>query len=145
MREEGKITGIGCGALVVAMVLAVLVSYGVWQLRVNTADHFGRGNAQMTVQSAPMQISLYNRFYALCVSVQNAESSIDSTLAMSDSDRKEYNLAALQQTRMRGINTYNAEALQNESIGRGQFLASNLPYQLSTAPYNGENKTQCAT
>ena len=89
----------------------------------------------------------YQYFFSLCESVQSAEASIDAQRALLDSPNVsqamvEQNLAALEATRARSINTYNARASQDYTSG--QFRDSDLPYQLADEPYTGE-KTQCAS
>ncbi len=141
-REDAKafgIGGLGCAAIV-AVVIALTI--GAWFVRVQFADTIGRGNARIQIQGANYRIPAYDHFFNLCASVQNAEAGLDAQMAMSPSDRKEYNIAALQATRARGINQYNADAAKDYTLG--QFRDSGLPYHLDPSAYTGENKTQCA-
>lgn len=142
MTERGMYFRVAVGAIV--LVLAVVV---IWGIRVQTAEIRGRGDAEITIQSGGNRIVQYEYFFALCESVQSAEASIDAQRGLLGSPNVsqamvEQNLAALEATRARSINTYNARAAQDYTSG--QFRDSDLPYQLPSELYTGE-KTQCAS
>jgi hypothetical protein len=150
--KEGAI---GCSIFTVIVgliVLSVAGSVGWWVLSSFVfADEIGRGNAERQIESAPSRISRYEYFFDLCVSVQTAETAIDQETARLEAETNEsvrsqirQNISAQHTVRMNGVNTYNADAKKDYTSAR--FLASNLPYQLSTQPYvAGGTKTQCAT
>jgi hypothetical protein len=142
----------GCfaSALIGTIVLVLVLGLGTWAFRVATAELKGRGDAHIEINSGANRIAQYEHFFDLCVSVQNAETGLDAENARlketTDPHMKgiiQTNISGLIMTRQHGINTYNADATKNYTSG--QFLASNLPYQLSTEPYVvGGPKTQCA-
>lgn len=148
-----RIKEIGCTTLAIAGVVLLLVAIGIgsWGFRVYTAEWKGKGDAHIQIQSAENRIVQYERFFNLCVSVQNAETALDGeykrleqTQDTTERNRIFANISALQTTRANGINEYNASALKHYTDG--QFLASNLPYQLVGGDYMlGETKTQCAS
>lgn len=153
MRETigAGISVVGCFFIVI--VLIVVSSVGVWLGKVYFAEEIGRGNAEIQIQSAPNRISAHRYFYDLCVSVQNAEASLDAqtrqleqTTDEASRNRIMTNIASLHTTRQSGINMYNADSADYTA---GQFKASDLPYSLSTAPYTpsadgeGSPRTQC--
>lgn len=142
-RDDAKFMGVGGLGCLGLVVLAVALTIGAWFVRVHFAETIGRGNARIQLQGANYRIPAYDHFFNLCASVQNAEAGLDAQMAMSASDRKEYNIAALQATRARGINQYNADAAKDYTLG--QFRDSGLPYHLDPTEYTGENKTQCAS
>jgi hypothetical protein len=139
---------VGCGFLV--FVAIIVCAIGAWAFDVGTAEIRGRGNAHKEIYSSSHRIEQYNHFFDLCVSVQNAETNIDIQSAALQNGTTETAKALAQQNinanlsaRENGIHTYNQDALNHYTSG--QFLASNLPYQLSDEPYKvGGTKTQCA-
>lgn len=125
--------------VVLAFFVILGVSIGWWEFRVQTAEIKGRGDARIEIQSAKNRIPEYNHFFDVCASVQNAESSLDAQVERAETDPTnptvQANIAALKAVRMQAIHQYNADAAK--SYTSGQFLASNLPYRLDDAPYNG--------
>lgn len=126
----------------------IAVPIAVWAFRVETADIKGRGDAEMTIQAAPYRMTKYNYFFDLCVSVQNAEASIDTLTSQLNNTTDEgqrfivrQNLNGALAARANGINMYNAEARKYTAE---EFRDSDLPEQLSTQPYVvGGIKTTC--
>lgn len=123
---------------IVAVVAAVLLSVGIWGATVAIADIFGRGEAHKELHSAPYRIAAYDHFHDLCVSVQDAESSLDAQFDLlttaQDKSIVQTNIAALKAVRMHGINQYNEDAKKNYTLG--QFRDSDLPWQLPATPYD---------
>jgi hypothetical protein len=156
-KEAGIFGSIGCFIIAGILFLSVAFPLGYWGFRVFFAEEIGRGNAEIEIQSAPSRIARYEEFFNLCVSVQNAEIALDAessrleaTTNPDEQSTVRTNISGLTATRANGINQYNANALKDYTDG--QFRASNLPYQLSTAPYvpttpsqQGSTKTVCAT
>lgn len=140
----------GVGIFFLAIILCVGIPAGVWEAHVALSNHIGKGNAEIEINSAGSRIVNYNHYFDLCVSVQNAEASIDSqaellknTTDPLSKDRINANLAAQQNVRAAGINQYNADSAKEYTEAR--FKASNLPYRLDGTPYKaGSEHTTCA-
>lgn len=133
-----------------AIALLIGISFGLWEFNVHTAHFFGQGNAEIQIQQPSNQIADYDHFFNLCVSVQDQEGALDSQydLLVSDTNPADQrwiqtNIAADRTQRLNAINQYNIDATKHWTIG--QFRASNLPYQLSTATYDQKGPhTQCS-
>ena len=138
------------GYLVLVFILIFASTVGVWLIRVQFSDEIGRGNAEIQINSAENRISQYEYFFDLCQSVQTAEDTIDTYANLAENtensdlqDKYEQVVAQNQVVRQSGINKYNSEATQRYTSQR--FLASNLPWQLDTTPYEpGGVHTTCA-
>lgn len=136
------------GIVLLSLFVVIGIPVLIWMTRVETAGIRGQGNLEMTVQSAPNRWVQYNHFFDLCVSVQNAETTIDNetkrleaeTIAKEKSHISA-NISAAHSTRQNGINQYNADA---QKFGAEQFRDSDLPERLDPSPYEaGGTHTQC--
>lgn len=139
------------GALGAFLVLIALTIGGVWAFRWYTAEFRGKLDAREEILSGPQRIGAYNHFFNLCASVQGNEASLDALrdeLASYEPGTKDYsrtltNITGVRATRARSIAQYNADAAKDYTIG--QFRDLDLPFELSTADYTGEVKTQCVS
>jgi hypothetical protein len=101
---------------------------------------------QQRVRTPGFAQAAYERFFALCSSVQTAEVSIEQQKELlaravgSDRQRLEINVAGLVANRADAVNTYNTLAREYTS---GQFLDQGLPTSLSLS-YSKEAPTTCA-
>lgn len=153
----GRITlwVVGITIAVFAFVWAmILVNFG---LRVATAGLFGRGEAQIEVQSASFRLQAYHGFFNDCASIQGLEGRIDEltdTLAKLTPGSRTYNYTLTSLTGVKGLRheaiaKYNQDAL---TWTEGQFRDENLPYKLVDSDYPPEpgvvvpngGKTICA-
>ena len=136
------------GLVLFSLFIVVGIPLLVWTTRVETAGIKGRGDLEMTVQAAPNRWAQYNHFFSLCVSVQNAETTIDNETARLETEtipqersHINANISAAHTTRANGINTYNADA---QKYGAEQFKDSDLPEKLDPSPYQaGGTHTRC--
>jgi hypothetical protein len=138
-------------AVVGGVLALVALVIGVWALAFGiswfTAGPKGKLEARQQILSGQYRIAAYDHFFDLCVSVQNAEASLDAQNAElvdatgDDRERIKANIAALTAVRLGGINQYNADALKDKQIG--QFRASGLPQQLPVIPYKRGTQTSC--
>jgi hypothetical protein len=131
------------GVLVVSVLLwGVGYAFSWW-----AAPWQGKLEAREQVQSGNYRIAAYNHFYDLCASVQTADNNIatqEDLLAQVDgSDRSRVltNIAALKSVRADGINQYNVDA--RKTYTEGQFLSSDLPYQLPAGSYTKGESISC--
>ena len=142
---------VGCFLIAAIVGALILVPVGVWGARVFFAEEIGRGNAEIQIESANSRIPRYERFYAVCESVQNAEAAIDAetkrlenTTDENEKNRIRQNISANEMARANGINEYNS--LSGQYYTNERFQGYNLPDRLSTDPYHaGGDKTLCAT
>jgi hypothetical protein len=147
-----KVGEMSLGCLFVALLIGalVLVPVGVWGARVFFAEEIGRGNAEIQIESANSRVPRYERFYDVCVSVQNAEAAIDAetkrldqTTDANERHRILQNISANEMARANGINEYNS--LSGQYYTNDRFQGYNLPDRLSMEPYDvGGEKTLCA-
>ena len=120
-------------AMAFILILAILAV--TWVVRYYSADERGRVQARESIQSGPSRIAAYNHFFDLCAAVQTDEATIQAqreelTTNPSESRRGQIqaNIAALKSGRAEKINSYNADARKDYTIG--QFRSSGLPFQL---------------
>lgn len=131
--------------LLIAVLLVGTFAFG-WFSR-ETAEFRGSTAQTEQVQADPnFRIASYERFFNLCAAVQAKEAGIKEQEALLESastparrEQLQTNLAALRTTRVQDIARYNADAAKTDT--RGNFLASNLPYNLDP---NAE-ATTCAS
>lgn len=131
------------------LVLWIVLASSVWGLRVATAGLVGRGEARIQIQSAEFRITAYNHFFDLCAAVQGHEGQIESLqiqLTQTETTRSRElvlaSLAGVTAQRARSIAQYNQDALKDYT--QGQFMDSDLPYQLVVNTYPEGGRTQCA-
>ena len=118
-----------------AFILALAIFAVVWVVRYYSADERGRAQAREQIQSGPSRVAAYNHFFDLCAAVQTDEATLQAQreeLATNPSESRrgqiQANIAALKSGRAEKINSYNADARKDYTIG--QFRSSGLPYQL---------------
>lgn len=129
-------------AVVVAFLIAV---YGFGFLQRETADFRGEtGQIEQTKANSNYRIAAYDQFYDKCASVQSIESKIQNMEEELDgteeTQRKtvlKTSITASKNKRAELINSYNADARKEST--RGQFKASDLPYELN----ENEEATLC--
>lgn len=132
--------------VIILIITAILISvYGGGLLQRITADFRGEtSQIEQTQADANYRISAYDRFYDKCAGVQSLESKIenlsDELESTEDEKRKSVlntSITASKNKRAQMINDYNADARKEAT--RGQFRASDLPYELSVE----EEETSC--
>lgn len=132
--------------VIVAIITSFLVAvYGGGLLQRMTADFRGEtSQIEQTQADADYRIGAYDQFYDKCSGVQSIESKIvnltDELEAVEDEKRKSVlntSITASKNKRAEMINDYNADARKEAT--RGQFRASDLPYELSEE----EEETVC--
>lgn len=127
--------------LSIALVVIVVTVVVIWSLQWLTADVRGElDQREQTRADGTYRIAAYERFYDKCASVQALEDQIDNTEADESlpENQKATNLLALRNQRNALIREYNADARKEDT--RGNFLASDLPYEL-----NPDEETTCTT
>lgn len=139
--------------LITACVLGVMIILGATGLlnsayRYVTAEWFGIVDAEVQIESGANRRFQYDKFFNLCSEVQAVEDKIDAQNELLDRDLSDVqknmiitNLSGLQSARADAIRQYNADARKDYTSAR--FLDNDLPVQLPTAAYNGDNKTKC--
>lgn len=136
-------------ALIIVPIIAafIVAVYGGGFLQRMTADFRGEtSQIEQTQADADYRISAYDQFYDKCSGVQSLESKIenltDELEDAEDEKRKSVlntSITASKNKRAEMINDYNADARKEAT--RGQFRASDLPYELSEE----EEETSCAS
>lgn len=131
---------------IVLIITTILVSvYGGGFLQRMTADFRGEtSQIEQTQADANYRISAYDQFYDKCSGVQSLESKIKNLtgeLEATDEEKRKSvlntSITASKNKRAEMINEYNADARKEAT--RGQFRASDLPYELS----EDEEETSC--
>jgi len=143
---SGKVLIAGVLTLVIGLAFALMAVFGVGFFKRSTADFRGETEQIERVQADPnYRIAAYEHFYDLCASVQTKEATAvalheELKSGPSDSRREQINatLTALTSSRAAAINQYNADARKADT--KANFLASDLPYQLSLLA----KETSCA-
>lgn len=142
MRNGIRVFGVSLAAFTAIVVGIVVITVGaiylVGTLKKETADFRGGVDATESVHaSGAYRIAAYDQFFNLCASIQAQEAQIS---VMTDElgspltpvDRQQIlraSLTGLQGARNANIAQYNADASKADT--RGNFLASNLPYQIN--------------
>lgn len=142
MRNKITLT-VGVLILIISTILVSV--YGGGFLQRMTADFRGEtSQIEQTQADADYRISAYDQFYNKCAGVQSLESKIENLTeeleAAEDEKRKSVlntSITASKNKRAEMINDYNADARKEAT--RGQFRASDLPYELSEE----EEETSC--
>lgn len=132
---KNKIT-ITVFAIVIAVAIILATVYGGGLLQRMTADFRGEtGQIEQTQADADYRISAYDQFYDKCAGIQSLESKIsnlsDELEETDDEQRKSVlntSITASKNKRAELINDYNADARKEAT--RGQFKASDLPYEI---------------
>jgi hypothetical protein len=134
--------------IVAGLVLAGIITGGIWAFVYYTADTRGKVQAQQQIKSGANRIQPYDHFFNLCAAVQTDEARLEAqyqVLAAGPSqDERERiltNIAGIASDRADAINQYNADARKDYTIG--QFRSSALPYQLPTGTYTKGVNTTC--
>lgn len=131
----------------IGLAIVALLWFGfVWA----TAKFRGMVEAERSIESGPSRVAFYTAFFDQCSSIQGLEGQIDAqrvVLATISPDLPQYartvqNIAGLEGRRAMAIARYNQDAQQDYTAAR--FLDADLPFHLSPAAYNGDNKTRCA-
>lgn len=130
--------------IAVAAIFLVAV-YGFGFLQRETADFRGEtGQIEQTKANSNYRISAYDQFYDKCASVQSIESKINNMEeeleGTEETQRKTVlntSITASKNKRAELITSYNADARKEAT--RGQFKASDLPYELN----ENEEATTC--
>lgn len=123
-------------AAVIAVALFLAAVYGGGLMQRMTADFRGEtGQIEQTQADADYRISAYDQFYDKCAGIQTLESKIsnlsDELEETDDEQRKSVlntSITASKNKRAELINDYNADARKEAT--RGQFKASDLPYEI---------------
>jgi len=126
---------VGVATLIGALMLIAV--YGFGQFQRITADFRGEtSQIEKTQANANYRIAAYDHFYDRCAGVQSLESKIKNMkteLEAADSDQRKTvlntSITASKNKRAELINSYNADARKEGT--RGQFKASDLPYELN--------------
>lgn len=133
-------------SVLVAIAAIFLVAvYGFGFLQRGTADFRGEtGQVEQTKANSNYRIAAYDQFYDKCASVQSMESKINNMEeeleGTEETQRKTVlntSITASKNKRADLITSYNADARKEAT--RGQFKASDLPYELS----ENEEATTC--
>lgn len=142
MRNKITLT-IGVLILIISTILVSV--YGGGFLQRMTADFRGEtSQIEQTQADADYRIGAYDQFYDKCSGVQSLESKIANLteeLEATDEDKRKSvlntSITASKNKRAEMINDYNADARKEAT--RGQFRASDLPYELNEE----EEETTC--
>jgi hypothetical protein len=141
--------GLSAVAVLVSLVIvAVLIAAAVFGIRWAIAGPSGKLNAREQIQSGDNRIAQYDKFFALCASVQTDEQAVEASKEqLRETDKHsgqrsviQTNITAQKIARQDAVNTYNQDAAATYT--QGQFLASNLPFRLPVEIPEGG--TQCA-
>lgn len=141
-----KYAGYGLLGLIAIAVLVV----GIWAIRYYTAEPRGKVGAEEHIQSAPFRIEAYNRFFDMCVRVQELQAKLDAQhdqLASASEDAAERimtNITGLRGEYERAVRQYNADARKDYTVG--QFRDRNLPYTIEVGgiDYKNGERTSCS-
>lgn len=142
MRNKITLT-VGVLILIISTILVSV--YGGGFLQRMTADFRGEtSQIEQTQADADYRIGAYDQFYDKCSGVQSLESKIANLteeLEATDEDKRKSvlntSITASKNKRAEMINDYNADARKEAT--RGQFRASDLPYELNEE----EEETTC--
>lgn len=124
-------------ATILAVALLFLIAvYGFGFLQRETADFRGEtGVIEQTKANSSFRIAAYDSFYDACANVRSLESKIvnmqeelDGTEAEQRETVLKTSITASKNKRAELIESYNADARKEAT--RGQFRASDLPYEL---------------
>lgn len=124
-------------AILLGIILLFLVAvYGFGFLQRETADFRGEtGQIEQTKANSNFRIAAYDSFYDACASVRSLESKISNMQEELDSTTEgqretvlKTSITASKNKRAELIESYNADARKEAT--RGQFRASDLPYEL---------------
>lgn len=128
------------GVLSGAAVLVVIVSAGAaldlggrWY-KSTTATFAGKADAERYIESGPVRIDAYNRFYDACAAIEGYEAAISAQtaalpgLTLEDASRTRAIITSITAQRSRAIAQYNADARKTDTLA--SFMASDLPYQI---------------
>lgn len=123
-------------ALLAAVLFFLVAVYGFGFLQRGTADFRGEtGQIEQTKANSNYRIAAYDNFYDACASVRSIESKIanmqEELENTSEAQRKTVlntSITASKNKRAELIESYNADARKEAT--RGQFRASDLPYEL---------------
>ena len=123
-------------SVVIAVAIILAAVYGGGLMQRMTADFRGEtGQIEQTQADADYRISAYDQFYDKCAGIQTLESKItnlsDELEETEDEQRKSVlntSITASKNKRAELINDYNADARKEAT--RGQFKASDLPYEI---------------
>lgn len=131
----GGIGALGIFGIVVASIFG-LALLGVWlnsEFSILTAETRGEtGVREKTVADPDYRIAAYEEFYDKCAAIKAVEQQIDTMQATKGlpKNQKSTNILALTNQRNTLIQQYNADS--RKAGTRGQFRASDLPYQIDT-------------
>lgn len=139
--------------ILLTMILSILILvtvflvavYGFGFLQRETADFRGEtGQIEQTKANSDFRIASYDHFYDTCASVRSLESKISNMqeeLEETEGTQRETvlktSITASKNKRVELIESYNADARKEAT--RGQFRASDLPYELDI----NEEETIC--
>src|SRR5699024_1051070 len=136
IRMRNTIIAITASSLLTVVIILFAV-YGFGYLQRGTADFRGEtSQIEQTKANADYRISAYDEFYDSCASVKSIEKKIknieDELEETEESQRKttlKTSITASKNKRAELIESYNADARKEAT--RGQFKASDLPYELN--------------
>ncbi len=138
------------GGVLAAAMAVVVISVGAFALDWFTTPVRGKLDARHQIYSGSSIIQAYDHFFNLCAAVQTDEARLDAQFdqlqATTDPDDKSRiltNIAGISSDRADAINTYNADAEKDYTIG--QFRSAKLPFQIADNPYTKKGAhTTCA-
>ena len=149
-----KEKGVNVGRTLLAIVAIVVFAAGmwlafasaVWGFRVATAGIYGRGQAQIRIQSAEFRIEAYQYFYNQLGSITALEGKIDELtfqLRQLEPGTRAYiytlsSLTGTKGLRRGAIAKYNMDA--QKEYTEGQFRDKSLPYQIPNTEYPSERR-----
>lgn len=132
MKQAIKDFGAGTLLVIGVVVVALVIGVGLWVFRVATSDIKGRGDAEVTKNSALNRVGAQERFEDLYQEVQSADQRIDVAAAAYDADPStvnQTNLTGIQSYCLDVIGDYNAEA---RKFSAAEFRAADLPESIDT-------------
>lgn len=147
--KDGVLSFLGAiGCTILAVVIIIGAVAGGWAIKYYTADVRGRISANERIKSGSNRIAQYEFFFNKCAAVQGTEAQIDALMDQVKNstdpktiDRLNTNITGNMAQRQRSIFEYNAAS--NKSYTSAQFRDVDLPFELDSSVYTGENKTLC--
>jgi len=119
------------------ILLVLLGTFGGWIWRYYSAPIEGKVGMREKVHSADYRLYSYDHFFNMYSEIKAYEDQIKNqkeylesiNQSSEEAQRIRRNINAIKNSRNSVIRKYNADAMKEDS--RGQFLADDLPYQIS--------------
>jgi len=136
------------GGIIIFLVIFLVLFGGIMAFRYFTAEIRGIVPAEERIQSADFRIYSYEYFYNQLATINAEEANYDAqyerlqtlTTESDEYNRVQRNLAAIKAHIERLKRQYNADSKKEGT--RGQFRATDLPYQLDIQPHEYGRRTQ---